>query len=65
VLHFLLYTGAGSLVMVGVPAAVVAVAVWWTMRLAVSAVAFALWRLWRPLDHGRQRGHAAPTDVRR
>ncbi len=64
-LHLLFYTGAGSLVMVAAAAAVVTVAVWWTLRLAVSAVAFALWRLWRGLDDGRHRRPATSTDVRR
>jgi hypothetical protein len=43
--HFLLYTPAGSLVMVLVASAAVAVVVWWAVMLAVALVAFALWRL--------------------
>lgn len=43
--HFLLYTPAGSLVMVLVASVAVAVVVWWAVMLAVALVAFALWRL--------------------
>jgi hypothetical protein len=47
VTHFLLFTPAGSLVMVSVASVVVAVAVWCAMMLAVALVAAAVWRLRR------------------
>lgn len=48
-LHLLLYTGEGSLVMVLVASAVVAVVVSWAVKLAVAVLAFAVWLLVRTL----------------
>jgi hypothetical protein len=45
VVHLLLYTPAGSLVMVVAASAIVALVVWWAMTTAVALVALAIWRL--------------------
>jgi hypothetical protein len=43
--HFILYTGAGSLVLVLAASAVVAVVVWSAVSLAAALIGRLLWRL--------------------
>jgi hypothetical protein len=61
-LHFLLYTGEGSLLMVLAASAFIAVAGWWALNLVVALLAFAVWLLLHV--RARTRG-PAPGCVRR
>ena len=54
-MHFLLYTGPGSLVLVLVVSALVAVVVWSAVAMAIWLTAFALWSLYERLRRGGHR----------
>ena len=66
-MHFLLYTVPGSLVLVLVVSALVAVVVWSAVAVALWLTAFALWslyeRLWRG-GHRRTPGRVRAQVVR-
>ena len=66
-MHFLLYTGPGSLVLVLVVSALVAVVVWSAVAVALWLIAFALWSLYERLrrgGHGRTPGRIRAQVVR-
>ena len=60
-MHFLLYSGPGSLVLVLVASALVAVVVWSAVAVALWLTAFALWSLYERLRRGGSRRTPGPV----
>ena len=60
-MHFLLYTGPGSLVLVLVVSVLVAVVVWSAVAVALWLTAFALWSLYERLRRGGHRRTPRPV----
>jgi len=60
-MHFLLYSGPGSLVLVLVASGLVAVVVWSAVAVALWLTAFALWSLYERLRRGGSRRTPGPV----